>query len=292
MSARTARGSPPRPAPCTIDHAALDAFDGGAAGDARPRAATTRGGARGRRPPPPDARRDQLRLGLVPDAAQAARALRLRDDRPALDRARPRRRALDNAQLRALDAATVADVLGQARRPRADVPLRAGAARARRLARRARRARRRRAAGGSAEAFAAALADAWRCSATAASTSAPRSRPRPRPRRRRRFHDLDRLTIFADNLVPHVLRCDGVLVYDARLAAHIDAGRELRPGPQEREIRACAVHACELLARACACRRACSTTGCGTAARAPPTRRVRGTAAAASTTDRRSATGG
>ncbi|MGA3361224.1 MAG: queuosine salvage family protein [Solirubrobacteraceae bacterium] len=61
------------------------------------------------------------------------------------------------------------------------------------------------------------------------------------------FRDLDRLTIFADNLVPHVLRCEGVLVYDPRLAAHIDAGRDLRPGPQEREIRACAVHACELL---------------------------------------------
>ena len=64
------------------------------------------------------------------------------------------------------------------------------------------------------------------------------------------FGDIDRLTIFADNLVPHVLRCDGVLVYDERLAAHIDAGRRLRPGPQEREIRACAVHACALLARA------------------------------------------
>jgi Potential Queuosine, Q, salvage protein family len=61
------------------------------------------------------------------------------------------------------------------------------------------------------------------------------------------FGDLDRLTIFADNLVPHVLRCDGVLVYEPRLAAHIDAGRQLRPGPQEREIRACAVHACDLL---------------------------------------------
>ena len=61
------------------------------------------------------------------------------------------------------------------------------------------------------------------------------------------FDDLDRLTIFADNLVPHVLRCAGVLVYDPRLAAHIDAGRLLRPGPQEREIRACAVHACEQL---------------------------------------------
>ena len=42
-----------------------------------------------------------------------------------------------------------------------------------------------------------------------------------------RFKDLDRLTIFADNLVPHVLRCDGVLRYDERLAAHIDAGRPI-----------------------------------------------------------------
>jgi hypothetical protein len=63
------------------------------------------------------------------------------------------------------------------------------------------------------------------------------------------FDDIDRLTIFADNLVPHVLRCDGVLVYDERLAAHIDSGRLLRAGPQEREIRAAAVHACALIAQ-------------------------------------------
>jgi putative queuosine salvage protein len=62
------------------------------------------------------------------------------------------------------------------------------------------------------------------------------------------FGDLDSLTIFADNLVPHVLRCEGVLVYDERLAAHIDAGRLVRPGPQEREIRGCAVHACAQIA--------------------------------------------
>jgi hypothetical protein len=61
------------------------------------------------------------------------------------------------------------------------------------------------------------------------------------------FHDLDRLTIFADNLVPHVLRVDGVLRYDPALAARIDAGELLPPGDEEREIRACAVHACELL---------------------------------------------
>jgi hypothetical protein len=62
------------------------------------------------------------------------------------------------------------------------------------------------------------------------------------------FHDLDRLTIFADNLVPHVLRVDGVLRYDPELAARIDAGELLPPGRQEQEIRACALHACERLA--------------------------------------------
>ena len=62
------------------------------------------------------------------------------------------------------------------------------------------------------------------------------------------FHDLDRLTIFADNLVPHVLRVDGVLRYDPGLAAHIDAGELLPQGAAEREIRACALHACEQLA--------------------------------------------
>jgi len=62
------------------------------------------------------------------------------------------------------------------------------------------------------------------------------------------FRDLDRLTIFADNLVPHVLRTDGVLLYDDDLAARIDSG-ELIPADsaEEIEIRACAVHAVELL---------------------------------------------
>jgi len=62
------------------------------------------------------------------------------------------------------------------------------------------------------------------------------------------FGDLDRLTIFADNLVPHVLRTDGVLVYEDALAAQIDSGKLLPPGDAEREIRACAVQACELIA--------------------------------------------
>jgi hypothetical protein len=63
------------------------------------------------------------------------------------------------------------------------------------------------------------------------------------------WDDLDRLTIFADNLVPHVLRVEGVLVYDERLAARIDAEELLPEGGAEREIRGCAVHACELLSQ-------------------------------------------
>jgi hypothetical protein len=62
------------------------------------------------------------------------------------------------------------------------------------------------------------------------------------------FHDLDRLTIFADNLVPHVLRLDGILAYDADLLARI-ARAELLPSgsPEEIEIRASALHAVELI---------------------------------------------
>jgi hypothetical protein len=63
------------------------------------------------------------------------------------------------------------------------------------------------------------------------------------------FGDIDRLTIFADNLVPHVLRLDGVLVYSDELAERIDQGVELTAGGDlERELRGCAVHACEGLA--------------------------------------------
>ena len=61
------------------------------------------------------------------------------------------------------------------------------------------------------------------------------------------FSDLDKLTIFADNLVPHVLRTDGVLRYSDALAAWVNAERLLPFGGPEREIRACAVHACELI---------------------------------------------
>ncbi len=60
------------------------------------------------------------------------------------------------------------------------------------------------------------------------------------------FSDLDQLTIFADNLVPHVLRREGVLVYARALAERIDAGELIEAGsPEEVEIRAAAVHAGE-----------------------------------------------
>jgi hypothetical protein len=62
------------------------------------------------------------------------------------------------------------------------------------------------------------------------------------------FDDLDRLTMFADNLVPHVLRVDGVLRYEDGLAARIDAGQLMPSGSAEEvEIRACAVYVVELL---------------------------------------------
>jgi len=61
-----------------------------------------------------------------------------------------------------------------------------------------------------------------------------------------RFRDLDRLTLFADNLVPHVLRREGVLVYEASLARRIEAEELVPAGSlEEVEIRAVAVHAVE-----------------------------------------------
>jgi len=64
------------------------------------------------------------------------------------------------------------------------------------------------------------------------------------------FRDLDRLTIFADNLVPHVLRIDGILTYDPALADRIDRGELIEAGsPEEVEIRAAAIHAVHLLAQ-------------------------------------------
>jgi len=63
------------------------------------------------------------------------------------------------------------------------------------------------------------------------------------------FVDLAELTAFADNLVPHVLWVDGVIDLAPELIATISHGQLLEPGgAAERELRAAAVHAVELLA--------------------------------------------
>jgi hypothetical protein len=64
-----------------------------------------------------------------------------------------------------------------------------------------------------------------------------------------RFPDLDRLTAFADNLVPHVLKVAGVLVVEPALDARIERQQLLVSGERgEVELRAAGVHAVELLA--------------------------------------------
>ena len=63
------------------------------------------------------------------------------------------------------------------------------------------------------------------------------------------FRDLDRLTMFADNLVPHVLRVDGLLTYEPGLRERIEHGELIEHGsPEEVEIRACALHTVALIA--------------------------------------------
>lgn len=62
------------------------------------------------------------------------------------------------------------------------------------------------------------------------------------------FDDRRDLTMFADNLVPHVLRVEGVLEFDRALVARIEAVDDITVGsPEEVEIRACGLHAVELL---------------------------------------------
>ena len=63
------------------------------------------------------------------------------------------------------------------------------------------------------------------------------------------FDDLGRLTLFADNLVPHVLRLDGVLRFDPDLVQRIEAGELLQHGSAEEvEMRCAAIHTAELIA--------------------------------------------
>jgi hypothetical protein len=65
------------------------------------------------------------------------------------------------------------------------------------------------------------------------------------------FSDLGSLTMFADNLVPHVLRLDGVLRFDPSLVARIERGELIEhDSAEEIEIRAWALHAVELIVAA------------------------------------------
>jgi hypothetical protein len=62
------------------------------------------------------------------------------------------------------------------------------------------------------------------------------------------FGDLGRLTLFADNLIPHVLRLDGILRVDPALADRIERGELIEhDAPEEVELRAGAVHVAELI---------------------------------------------
>jgi hypothetical protein len=68
------------------------------------------------------------------------------------------------------------------------------------------------------------------------------------------FSDLDELTIFADNLVPHVLWIDGLLNYSDELTQTIQNGQPIGANSiTEIELRASAVHTVELMVAAAAC---------------------------------------
>jgi putative queuosine salvage protein len=72
------------------------------------------------------------------------------------------------------------------------------------------------------------------------------------------FEDLERLTMFADNLVPHVLRLDEILSFDPNLVGRIDRHELIEHGSREEvEIRACAIHAVELIVAQSPGNRAC-----------------------------------
>ncbi len=57
------------------------------------------------------------------------------------------------------------------------------------------------------------------------------------------LRDVDRLTCFADNMVPHVLRCDGILEYTTDEAIHDGSEKEI-------ELRASAIHVVECMRKA------------------------------------------
>lgn len=65
------------------------------------------------------------------------------------------------------------------------------------------------------------------------------------------FTDMAELTCFADNMVPHVLRCDVIITYAPQLAALVESGTMLAAGSAEEcEIRASGIQVVELLKQA------------------------------------------
>ena len=62
------------------------------------------------------------------------------------------------------------------------------------------------------------------------------------------FEDINEVTLFADNLVPHVLHVDGILKYEQNLEDRLKRNPFLEAGSQEEvEMRAVSIHAVELL---------------------------------------------
>jgi len=62
------------------------------------------------------------------------------------------------------------------------------------------------------------------------------------------FSDIEKLTIFSDNMIPHVLRADGILSYDDKLSQIIDKGEFItKDSEEELEIRASAIYIVELM---------------------------------------------
>ena len=63
------------------------------------------------------------------------------------------------------------------------------------------------------------------------------------------FHDIEKLTLFADNAVPHVLRTDGILKYDMAVSNKVQNSVILPHGSAEEiEIRGCAARCVEMIA--------------------------------------------
>ena len=107
------------------------------------------------------------------------------------------------------------------------------------------------------------------------------------------FGDLDRLTCMADNLIPHVLRLDGVLVVDPSVVARIDREALSRPGSRPRwrcgpwRSTPSSASPSSSLGGVSSCPPRRSTAGSGGVAGWPATRPTPGTAAAPPPTERR-----